>query len=285
MKTATTALAEYLASTNEYRMADLYDVTLVDGTSLHLTSADFGVTFGTTLYAAAPPVKRGKTRLAIGLDVDTLDVTIQCGQGAQLYGVSMQLAAHNGAFDGARVKLQRAFFAGWDAPAIGAVLLFEGLVALATPSSTSVKLSVKSELYRLASTKLPRNLFQPGCANTLYDSGCGLARSSYQASGVVASGAGTYSLPTTGLSQPDGYYALGTLTMTSGAAAGATRSVNSFVGGTIALAIALPVAPAAGDTFSVWPGCPHDTATCQARFNNLPRYRGFPYVPRAEEIL
>ena len=41
----------------------------------------------------------------------------------------------------------------------------------------------------------------------------------------------------------------------------------------------LPFAPATGDAFNVAFGCDHTQATCVAKFNNLPNFRGFPYVP------
>ena len=41
-----------------------------------------------------------------------------------------------------------------------------------------------------------------------------------------------------------------------------------------------PSGPArGGDAFTVAVGCDHTPATCAARFANLARFRGFPYVP------
>jgi hypothetical protein len=39
---------------------------------------------------------------------------------------------------------------------------------------------------------------------------------------------------------------------------------------------------AVGDTFQLLPGCDHTTATCNATFQNLDRFGGFPYIPPPE---
>ena len=44
----------------------------------------------------------------------------------------------------------------------------------------------------------------------------------------------------------------------------------------------LPYAPAAGDNFTVYPGCDKSQRTCQLKFNNLANFAGFPYVPAPE---
>jgi len=41
----------------------------------------------------------------------------------------------------------------------------------------------------------------------------------------------------------------------------------------------LPFAPATGDGFNVAFGCDHTQSTCVAKFNNLMKFRAFPYVP------
>ena len=49
----------------------------------------------------------------------------------------------------------------------------------------------------------------------------------------------------------------------------------------MALALTYPMSalPAAGDAFTVYPGCDHTSATCRAKFNTLTNFRGFPFVP------
>jgi uncharacterized phage protein (TIGR02218 family) len=59
-----------------------------------------------------------------------------------------------------------------------------------------------------------------------------------------------------------------------------TANVNSVVAGTsLTLGYPLQSLPATGDTFTVYQGCDHTPGTCSSKFNNLPNFRGFPYVP------
>ncbi len=44
----------------------------------------------------------------------------------------------------------------------------------------------------------------------------------------------------------------------------------------------LPYAPAASDTFTVYPGCDKSQRTCKLKFNNLANFGGFPYTPTPE---
>ena len=195
--------------------------------------------------------------------------------------VPLVKAAVNGIFDGARVKLERVFMPTWGDTGPGSVVLFEGNVAACDPSSTAVKLTIKSELERL-NTVLPRYLYQPACGHVLYGAGCGISRAAWTVSGTVLAGATTTTLPSA-RGEATGYFNLGVLVMTSGAAMGSRRSVRAFSGGAFTLALPLPVAPAPGDTFTVYPGCDHSLgASGCARFSNQNRYRGFPNVPRSE---
>jgi len=72
----------------------------------------------------------------------------------------------------------------------------------------------------------------------------------------------------------------GSITFTSGVNAGVTATVGSAVAGTsLTLLYPLESVPATGDGFTVYYGCDHTPGTCQAKFNNLANFRGFPFVP------
>jgi uncharacterized phage protein (TIGR02218 family) len=73
------------------------------------------------------------------------------------------------------------------------------------------------------------------------------------------------------------------MVFSSGVNANVRATVKSVVAGaSLALMYPLPAAPAAGDAFTVYSGCDHTPATCAAKFGNLARLRGFPYVPPPE---
>lgn len=264
-------------------LADLYTITLVTGTVLRWTSADTNITAnGFTYLSTGPLVKRGRTRLTTGLEVDTLDVTLMTGETTTILGLPIPQAASNGALDGALLKLERAYMTTTWGSVNCTVHLFEGRVAEVSPSHTEVRLAVKS-LLELLNQKWPRNLYQPSCSHQLYSPGCGVIRAAFQVSGT-ASGGSTTQINWTGGGKPSGWWDLGVVTFLSGANAGARRTVKaSTPASTLDLALPLPFPVGAGDSFTVVPGCAKDLASCgAAKFNNLARFRGFPWVPKPE---
>jgi len=269
-------------------LADLWTITLINGTVLRWTSADVPLTANGAAYSLGPIITRGSTRLTATLEVDTLDVTFETG-GAQggftIQGIPFPHAATNGALDGATVKLERAFMAQWGVVS-ATVHLFEGRVAGVEPTHTEVRLQVKS-LLEVLDAKWPRNLYQPTCNHQLYGQGCGVVRASYQVTGTATGGSATRIDWAT--NKPDGYYDQGVIAFTGGRNAGARRMVKTSptTGLTVALPFTYPIQ--AGDTFTVAPGCTKSNVrpAGEARpscteFNNTARFRGFPWVPPPE---
>ena len=277
-----------LASGNPFTMADCYTVTLQSGGVYRWTNADINLTLSGNVFSCVldngglPLVQRGAIRNARGTEVQTLDLTLISAGSAQLMGTNISLAAHNGAFDAARVRVERVFSTYPGDTSSGSVVLFEGNCAGVDPSSTQVILHVKSDL-ELLQQQMPRVLFQPGCANSFGDSGCGINIASLTSTGSLASGP-TASAVGTGLSKADGYYTLGVLVMTSGAASGSRRTISSYVSNVATLSVPLPQTPAAGDTFQIYPGCARTLAACTA-YSNSNNYNGYPYVPEASTSL
>ncbi len=267
--------------------ADLLTITQANGTIARLTSADLPLTVGGNAFTATGPrFTRSKTSTVIGFAVGQLEVTIQCDPTAHLLGgVPWPQAARNGALDGARVALDTFLSASWADTSAGSVSNFSGRVSRVEPSRYSVKLTVVAEI-EILTTPLPRNLYQPGCVHTLYDSGCGLARATFRVSSAVTAGSTTSAILASTLTQATGYFDLGVLTFTSGANSGTERTVKTYTNvtgvKTLNLALALLNAPQVGDTFDVLPGCDKAQATCSTKFANLANFRGYPYVPTAE---
>jgi uncharacterized phage protein (TIGR02218 family) len=141
---------------------------------------------------------------------------------------------------------------------------------------TQATLTVASDLVIL-DYDMPRNLFSPTCNHVLYDAGCGIIRGTFSADGNAEAGStsGTvrYGCARVGDAQ-------GSLIWTGGANANLRSTIKSVgLGFGYNLMYPLPFAPAIGDSFNVAFGCDHTQGTCQAKFNNLANFRGFPYVP------
>jgi uncharacterized phage protein (TIGR02218 family) len=88
-----------------------------------------------------------------------------------------------------------------------------------------------------------------------------------------------------GLSVAAGDYAQGRVVFTSGANSGVARAIKANTTSAFTLIQPLPAVPAAGDAFTVYPGCDRTMGRCATRFNNLGRFKGTPFVPPPETSL
>jgi len=277
MKTASANLISLLASRNQYAMADLFTFTLADASTLKFTSAqtDLGA-----FLALGPRLTRGPTRSVIGVEVDTLSVTMATSVETLIGNVPLAQYARQGGFDGAHLQLDRYFAADWATPGAGNLAMFAGRVADVELTASEVQLSITSDL-ELLNVMMPRNLYQSTCIHTVYDAGCGLVAANFTVSGTIAANSTTTALYCN-LAQADAYFGLGSLQFTSGPNIGVRRAVKRYLTGLITVVPPLPSTPVAGNTFTIKPGCDKLKATCQTKFNNLANNRSFPYIPVPE---
>ena len=286
MKYASPALIAFLAANSQFLMADLYRITLQTGQIYYWTDADLNLTYGGQVYTTTvdqgsqPILERGEIRMARGLEVSTMDLTIYSGDTATLLGVDITLAAHNGALDNASVLVTRIVMPTWgDTVTLGGTIMFDGTVAAADIGSTEIVLHVASKLQDMAAM-MPRTLFTPQCANSFGDASCGISLASLTVAKTIAAGSTTTTL--LGASgAASGYYQNGVVTFTSGLNTGTMVAVSGYDGTTLSLVVPLPNVPQVGDTFTVYPGCARTTAACAA-YGNSTRFRGCPFVPAAE---
>ena len=289
MKAASGPLIAYLNSGGVFLMADLLTITLQGGgTAYRWTNSDQSLTVSSNTFSPAvdqggvPLFQRGTVRTVRGLEVDVMDLTLFTGDTAQILGVNLPLAAHNGALDGARVRLERLFMPTFGDVSLGTLVLFEGNVAGVDPATQQVVIHAKSDL-EILQNQMPRMLFAPNCANAFGDAGCGVNTAGLTVAGTA--GAGTNASQVTGVTgHADGYFNLGVIAMTSGAASGSRRAVKSYLSGVVVPSLPFPQAPAAGDTFTTYPGCGRTLAACQG-WGNQNRFRGCPFIPVPETAL
>ena len=283
MKTTTPAV---LAAINAARAAPdaplafavCFTFTLATGAVLTWTNVDMAVTYNGATFSATGPLVQGlKYKSSVGLEVDKQQITIAARPTDLISGNPALQAIREGAFDGASVQRDRVFLTAIGGTVIGGVTLFHGRVStIDHVGRTLAEITVASDLVIL-DYDIPRNLYSPTCVHTLYDSGCGVIRGTYSASGTAAAGSSA-GLILTGLAASG--QAQGSLVFTSGANANVRATVKSVVAGvSLSLMYPLPQTPAAGDGFTVAFGCDHTRGTCQGRFNNLANFRGFPFVP------
>jgi uncharacterized phage protein (TIGR02218 family) len=283
MKTASTALIDFLnaaraAPDAPIAFADCFTFTLSTGTVLTYTNVDQPVVYNGFTFAADGPLVQGlKYKASVGLEVDKQQITIAARPTDLINGSPFLNALRDGAMDGATVQRDRVFMSALGQAPIGGVTLFHGRVSTVDiVGRTSATLTIASDLVVL-DYDMPRNLYSPTCLHTLYDSGCGIVRGTYAASGTVGGGSTSSLINFPGALAS---HSQGSIVFASGVNANLRATVkNVAVGASLTLIYPLPSPCATGDAFTVYAGCDHTRATCQSRFNNLANFRGFPFVP------
>ena len=282
MRTASPQLITLL-NEDQFVMADLYTITTVQGDVYRYTSYDFDLMVGGHQFSSnGPIISREGISLSLGVEVDNLSVTIEVTNEQTFEGIRVVQAFHNGQMDGARFKLERIFLSPsrpTDTSA-GAVILFEGRLIEPELDRNRVEVSVASDLDDLA-VQMPRNLYQPSCNNTLFDSACALRREDYVVNTVIESGSTTARILCS-LSQPQGWFTQGVIEFLDGGNAGLKRTVRLHESGALLLTLPLLEAPQSGQRIRVYPGCDKRLETCINRFSNKEHFRGAPFIPVPE---
>jgi uncharacterized phage protein (TIGR02218 family) len=285
-ETSAGALVALLNSRAPLEKADLYTITLASGTVLRWSGHDARIAANGRWYELGPGLRRTNVRWATGIEVDTMSLTLytDAARPNPVGGVPLLQYIRQGGFYGARVQLERAFAPKGAAGPTGTLLWFTGNVADVRIGRYEAQLSIKSDLEKL-NVMVPRDVYQAGCLNTLFDAACGLGRAAWQISGS-ASGASDVTRTTFphALAQAAGYFDLGVVQFTSGANSGVMRTIKRHLSGSFTVLQPLPAAVTGGDAFIAWPGCDKLNTTCSAKFSNAARFRGHPYIPMAETI-
>jgi uncharacterized phage protein (TIGR02218 family) len=303
MRPASAALQSYLAANDGFVVIDLYTFALpsgavlrfsgwttplvIPGTAFPAGSLNYNAT-GYTAFALGPRFDRSMVTTKIGVDPTELDIAILAGAGDLVGGTSFADAVRVGQFDGATVELDRLFAppqpdsSGAPATSLGAIVWFYGRVAETDAGRSKIDMKVKSLLNLLAQQQMPRRLYQAACTHVFGDAMCTFNRASMAAGIAAQPGSTQAAIVTTLAPTPATLYDQGTITATSGANAGQSRTVVQLAGGTVSLLKAWLEPVAAGDGFELLPGCDHTLATCQNIFDNLIHFGGFPYIPPPE---
>lgn len=272
-----------LLDADQFVMADLYTITTIQGIEYCYTSYDVNLTVqGKVFRADGPIISREGTSLSLGIEVDNLSITIETNESTKFGDVPVAQAFHNGILDGARFKLERIFMdmhTPTDTSA-GTLVLFEGRIVEPELDRYEINASVVSDVDNLK-LQMPRNLYTPGCLNTLFDCACGLLSADFAVNTTI----GTNSTPNRilcNLSQPQGWFTQGVVEFLEGVNIGIKRTVRLHETGALLLTLPLLEMPEIGEAIRVYPGCDKRLTTCDNRFNNRARFRGAPFVPVPE---
>jgi uncharacterized phage protein (TIGR02218 family) len=298
VKAASAGLIAALQANKNLLRCQLYTITLLSGTVLRYTDWSTPITLGGNIYASpfldsAPGFTVGKTTTSIGLQSDSTDMTISYDADTRIEGVTPGAFVNGGGLDGAIVQIDTLFMETAGDSSLGVVNRYTGIVDQAKVTLSDIQVTVASRVSMLNGA-FPRNFATPQCNHALFDSGCTLTKSSFAVSGTVTSSTGQLVVKDSALTQPNSYFALGSIVWLTGNNAGITSQVMSYTktGGIFQLVYPLPGVIQVGDTFTAYPGCPKTRTACGNTnaavgpvFNNLAHFRGYPYVPTPETIL
>lgn len=280
MKNADESLIKYLAKTTDFRMCDLYEITLFDGAIFRYADYDRDIFLsdGRLFSCNGPGFSRDKISLTDDEVIDSLNIELTIDETDKMNNVSIIQIARNGGFDDARLSLYRCFIDEWG-NALYILELFTGEIE--TPEGGGLKLALDvNSLANKLNNNFPTRCYYPTCPFSLYDSMCGVNLENYKKMGTVSSA--TKKVINSNLTFANGYYEQGGLEFTSGALAGTAHSIRYSNNNTFELLIEAESAPNVGDTFIVYPGCDKTPNTCKNKFNNFYYNRATPFIPIKE---
>ena len=279
MRDASAAAKAFFASRQPGFYADLFTLTLKDGLTLRWTSLDIDVTWGPdTWLAQSPNLQRSSLSIRNTSETPNLEIELSALDNDFIGGNNLKQLIWQGALDGARFRLDRLPMTFPGDTSLGPpITLYGGRVGEIELNATGGKITVCGDVVIMAQYA-PRNVFQTGCQHTFCDAGCTLAAAAFTVAGVADAGSNRNFIAWGGSGT---IYAGGSITFTSGANAGQSRSIRNADGTGLFLVYPLFVTPTAGDAFTAIRGCDKTLTTCTNDFANQLHYRGFPFVPDA----
>ncbi len=247
-------------------------VTFTQGTSQwRYCSSESSVTVGGVQYD--PAVMR------VGSHPDSQESTAAALVIRLGYATPVIAAAFQGVLPASRTVVRvlrhQVGASGGDDPAITLV----GEVSSVAFKADAVEVSV-ALIPALLRRQMPRVILQRTCNNSLYDQVCGLNKENFATAATVGSvnADGTLTVAAAA-GQPNGYYSTGLIKLVS---TGVLTWIFQHTGTTLVPFGPLPPGITAGSAIKIYAGCDKSRATCIARFNNLPRFMGFPDIPNRD---
>ncbi|MCK4248666.1 MAG: phage BR0599 family protein [Candidatus Omnitrophica bacterium] len=267
----------------QLQVADIYQITLNTGKVLYLTN--YGGTYthlpgiDGNIYKLTS-ITRSKIGWHTDLQIDTVDLSFGI-HAFEIDGKTITEAIAFGWFDNAEVIISQVN------PKLVTQKreIFRGQVAKGIKfNRKTVKLYATSVLDLLKAT-VPKLIYGEQCPHRLYDNYCQITKSTWERAGSAASGSTKtriYASVFNYASNPEGYFVLGELKMTSGANNDVRRTVRSHSNGYVEVYIPFDFDIAVGDTFLAYAGCDKSGTTCHDKFSNYVNFLGFEYTPRPE---
>lgn len=170
----------------------------------------------------------------------------------------------------------------------GPVVVWKGRVILAKWNGSTCKLTCQS-IYSLQKRAGLRRRYTRGCQHVLYGRGCRIEdtegvspmdKENFMVPGVVtAIGDAAMTLTVSGIdAYLAGEFIAGMVATTTDDVTAVFRFITDQAENILTVSTPL-LAIAVDDPVYLYLGCSHDLTACNEKFNNLPNYGGFPWMP------
>lgn len=151
----------------------------------------------------------------------------------------------------------------------------DGLVTSMALEDTHAKFALPSRIRRALERKLPSVLVDSACAAILYDPWCGVDRSAFEITSECSYVDGRDVHFNTVTGHPDQWFRFGEITHV---ASGEKQTIFDHVGLKLQMQSWIPELKV-GDAIKLAPGCEHDPATCNSKYDNMLNFVGLPNRP------
>lgn len=284
MRPSTLEQRTFFVSRGPGYRADLFTLSLKDGTTHRWTSLDIPVRVsGETWLAQSPNLELVSLSVRNTTEVPTLEIKLSALDDDFDGGTSIKRAIHFGAFDGARLRYDMLPMSADPFVVLGPpITLFEGPIGEIDLVATGATLKVRGDVV-IMSQYAPRNIYQTPCQHRFCDEGCTLHEADFTTFNCTIGGGSTLTEIFWGGSRPadPARAAFGQAAFTSGENAGYKRSILSASDTSFILAVPVWFTAQAGETVDIFYGCDKKLATCTDTYNNRVHFRGFPAIPDA----
>lgn len=274
MKTISAALQAHLEQ-EVTTLATCWKLTRRDGTAMGFTDHDRDLVVAGVPYLAATGFTPTAVSSSSALNVDNLDV-----EGMLSSTVIAEEDIMAGLYDHAEISVFQVNYAD---TSMGTLPLRTGWLGEVEMRGGRFVAEVRGLTQRLS--QRIGTLYSPSCRAEFGDVRCKVSLAALTVSGTITGVTSRSILLDSARSEAAGIYSFGMLTFTSGANAGLSMEMKTYVPGEFTLFLPFPYDVVPGDAYQVTEGCDKSFKTCAGRFVNAVNFRGEPHVPGADRIL
>lgn len=274
MRTASAGMNAHIAG-EVTNLAICWKLTLVSGTILGFTDNTSDITFDSQLYKAATGFSPTSIETKDAYSVDNLDIAGILDSTALTEADIMA-----GIYDFAEVEI---FMVNVTDLTQGKIIHRRGWLGEVTLKNGQFIAEVRG-----LAQKLQQNIgeiYTPTCRAVFGDARCKVNTTGFSATGAVSSVTSRQVFLCSTMTQAAGYFSGGEVQWLTGANAGRRMEVKEFANTQFTLALPMPNAVAATDTFKAIAGCDKTFNSCFSKFSNAVNFRGEPYVPGMDKML